>query len=96
MSLISQSIEEIVSEYRTHETDTGSPEVQIAILTHKIRRLTEHLKAHRHDFNSRRGMQIMVSHRKKLLRYLRGQDIARFQKIVKSLGIRAKQFDKEK
>lgn len=90
MSLSTEAIQEIVTKYRRHEKDTGSPEVQIALLTQKIKTLTDHLKSHKHDYNSRRGMEIMVSGRKKMLRYLKGLDLMRFDKIVKELGIRAK------
>ena len=90
MSLPTETIQEVVKKYQRHEKDTGSAEVQIALLTMKIRSLTDHLKSHKHDYNSRRGMEIMVSARKKMLRYLRGQDMARFEKIVQELSIRAK------
>jgi small subunit ribosomal protein S15 len=90
MSLSTETTQEIVNKYRQHDKDTGSPEVQIALLTMKIRSLTDHLKSHKHDYNSRRGMEIMVSGRKKMLRYLKGLDLARFDKIVQELGIRAK------
>ena len=90
MSLPTETIQEIVNKYQQHDKDTGSAEVQIALLTKKIQSLTDHLKSHKHDYNSRRGMEIMVSGRKKMLRYLKSKDIARFEKIVKELGIRAK------
>lgn len=92
MSLPTQTIDEIVKTYQSHAKDTGSPEVQIALLTKRIGLLTDHLKSHKHDYNSRRGMEIMVSARKKMLRYLRGKDLARFEAIVKALGIRAKKI----
>lgn len=82
-------IEAAIAEYRTHETDTGSPEVQIAILTTKISSLTGHLKTHSHDYHSRRGMLKMVSRRKRLLKYLKRKDIARFRALVAKLGLRA-------
>jgi small subunit ribosomal protein S15 len=90
MSLPTEAIDQIVKSYQQHDKDTGSPEVQIALLTKKIESLTTHLKSHKHDYNSRRGMEIMVSARKKMLRYLRDKDLARFDTIVKALAIRAK------
>jgi small subunit ribosomal protein S15 len=90
MSLPTETIQEIVTKYQQHDKDTGSAEVQIALLTKKIQALTEHLKSHKHDYNSRRGMEIMVSARKKMLRYLKESNLARFEIIVKELSIRAK------
>ncbi len=90
MSLTTEVIDEILKKYQRHDKDTGSAEVQIALLTKKIQSLTEHLKSHKHDYNSRRGMEIMVSARKKMLRYLKESNLARFEIIVKELGIRAK------
>lgn len=92
MSLATERVQEIVSEHKQHESDTGSPEVQIAILTYKIRSLTDHLKTHKHDYHSRRGMLKMVSRRKKLLRYLKHKDAERFRAIVANLRIRATQI----
>jgi len=82
-------IEATIAEHRTHDTDTGSPEVQVAILTTKINSLTGHLKSHPHDYHSRRGMLKMVSRRKRLLKYLKRKDIARFRALVAKLGLRA-------
>ena len=79
---------EIISANRIHETDTGSPEVQIAILTEKIRNLTEHLKSNKKDFHSRRGLQMMVGKRRNLLNYLAKKDINRYRAIIEKLGIR--------
>jgi small subunit ribosomal protein S15 len=79
---------EIIAANRTHETDTGSPEVQIAILTEKIRNLTEHLKSNKKDFHSRRGLQMMVGKRRNLLNYLTKKDINRYRAIIEKLGIR--------
>ena len=79
---------EIISANRTHETDTGSPEVQIAILTERIRNLTEHLKSNKKDFHSRRGLQMMVGKRRNLLNYLAKKDINRYRAIIEKLGIR--------
>ncbi len=78
----------LISENRIHETDTGSPEVQIAILTEKIKNLTEHLKVNPKDFHSRRGLQMMVGKRRNLLNYLTKKDINRYRAIIEKLGIR--------
>ncbi len=78
----------IIKEYATHEGDTGSPEVQIAILTHRIVTLNEHLKANKQDHHSRRGLLKMVGHRRNLLGYLQKKDIERYRAIVEKLGLR--------
>ncbi len=78
----------IIAEYATHEGDTGSPEVQIAILTHRINSLNEHLKNNHNDHHSRRGLLKMVGHRRNLLGYLQRVDIERYRAIIKRLGIR--------
>lgn len=78
----------IIAEYRTHETDTGSPEVQVAVLTERIRELTEHLKVHKKDFHSRRGLLKMVGSRRKLLRYLKDKDFNRYRDLIGRLGLR--------
>lgn len=78
----------IIAEYATHEGDTGSPEVQIAILTRRINDLTEHLKANKNDHHSRRGLLKMVGRRKNLLNYLMKNDIERYRAIIAKLGIR--------
>ncbi|HHW75288.1 MAG TPA: 30S ribosomal protein S15 [Firmicutes bacterium] len=80
--------EEIIGRYRVHETDTGSPEVQIALLTERINTLTEHLKEHKKDFNSQRGLLKMVGRRRGLLNYLRKNYPQRYQEIVNKLGLR--------
>lgn len=80
--------QQIIAEYRTSETDTGSPEVQIAILTYRINSLTEHLKVNKKDFHSQRGLSMMVGHRKNLLNYLAKKDIERYREIVRRLGLR--------
>ena len=79
---------EIINAYRRPEQDTGSPEVQIALLTERINHLTEHLRAHRKDFHSRRGLLKMVGHRRRLLSYLREKDAERYQELVIALGLR--------
>ncbi len=78
----------VIEANRTHEKDTGSPEVQIAILTKRINDLTEHLKAHKNDHHSRRGLLKMVGHRRNLLNYLMKKDISRYRAIIAKLGIR--------
>ena len=78
----------IIDANRTHEGDTGSPEVQVAILTERINQLTAHLKVHPHDFHSRRGMQMMIGKRRRLLDYLAKKDINRYRAIVAKLGLR--------
>lgn len=79
---------QIMAEYATHEGDTGSPEVQIALLTFRINELTEHLKVHNKDHHSRRGLLKMVGHRRNLLAYLMNKDIERYRELIKRLGIR--------
>ena len=78
----------IIEKYRIHETDTGSPEVQIAILTERINELTDHLRVHKHDNHSRRGLLKMVGKRRKMLDYLASKDINRYRAIIAELGIR--------
>ena len=80
--------QKIIEEYKVHEGDTGSPEVQIAILTHRINTLTEHLKENKKDHHSRRGLLKMVGHRRNLLGYLQKKDIERYRAIIDKLGIR--------
>lgn len=79
---------DIVDEYRTHPTDTGSPEVQIALLTRRIQYLTEHFKIQKKDYHSRRGLLRLVGRRRRLLDYLKNKDITRYRKLVGSLGLR--------
>ena len=78
----------IIAEYATVEGDTGSPEVQIALLSHRISHLTEHLKTHKHDHHSRRGLLLLVGQRRRLLNYLEKTDIERYRSIVQRLGLR--------
>lgn len=80
--------DDIVEQFRRHENDTGSPEVQIALLTARIQQLTTHLQQHRKDHHSRRGLLKMVGQRRRLLRYLRNEDITRYRELVKTLGLR--------
>ena len=77
-----------ITEHRLHETDTGSTEVQVALLTARINHLTEHLKVHKKDFTSRRGLLMMVGQRARLLKYLQSTDMERYQTLIKRLGIR--------
>jgi len=88
MAITAERKKALIVEYATEKGDTGSPEVQVAILTEHIRNLTEHLKTHRKDFTSRRGLLMMVGQRSKLLRYLRGRDLQRYQALVGRLGLR--------
>lgn len=88
MPLEPQAKNEIIATYRTHKADVGSSEVQVAILTTRIKGLTEHLKGHQKDFSSRRGLLTMVSRRRRLLRYLRSTSPGRYRKLIKSLGLR--------
>jgi small subunit ribosomal protein S15 len=78
----------IMQEYATHEGDTGSPEVQIAMLTQRIKDLTEHLKEHKHDHHSRRGLLLLVGQRRRLLQYLTKKDISRYRSLIERLGLR--------
>ena len=78
----------IIAEYAVTEGDTGSPEVQIALLSHRISHLTEHLKQHKHDHHSRRGLLLLVGQRRRLLNYLQKTEIARYRSIVERLGLR--------
>ena len=78
----------VIAEFRTHESDTGSPEVQVAVLTERIRELTEHLKVHKKDFHSRRGLLKMVGSRRRLLRYLMNKDFNRYRSLIERLGLR--------
>ena len=88
MALTKLEKEEIIKEYRRDEKDTGSPELQIAILTKEITQLTEHLKTHIHDYHSRRGLLIKVGQRKNMLQYLAKKDIQRYRELIKKLGLR--------
>ncbi|MFA7057568.1 MAG: 30S ribosomal protein S15 [Candidatus Cloacimonadales bacterium] len=78
----------VMAEYKLHDLDTGSPEVQIAIMTKRIQELTEHLKVHKKDFSSRRGLLVIIGKRRRLLNYLIKTDIERYRVIIKALGIR--------
>lgn len=88
MSIDTATKEKIIAEYATAEGDTGSPEVQIALLTHRITELTEHLKDHKHDHHSRRGLLLMVGRRRRLLKYIAKEDITRYRALIERLGLR--------
>lgn len=88
MSITQEKKTELIKEYGRGEGDTGSPEVQVSILTERIRNLTEHLKEHKKDFHSRRGLLIMVGQRRRLLDYLKRKDDSRYQSLIESLGLR--------
>lgn len=88
MALAKESKVEIISQYKTHQTDTGSPEVQVALLTQRINELTSHFKTHVKDNHSRRGLLKMVSQRRSLLDYLKRRDINRYHDVINRLGIR--------
>ena len=88
MSITNEKKSELIKEYGQKEGDTGSPEVQVAILTTRILNLTEHLKTHKKDFHSRRGLLIMVGQRRRLLDYLRSRDENRYTDLIHSLGLR--------
>lgn len=80
--------QEIIEKYRTHETDTGSPEVQIALLSDRIAHLTEHVKVHKKDHHTRRGLLMLVGQRRRMLKYLASVDIARYRSLIERLGLR--------
>ncbi|MGO1542952.1 MAG: 30S ribosomal protein S15 [Gulosibacter sp.] len=88
MALNAETKKAIIDEYATHEGDTGSPEVQIALLSARINELTEHLKFHKHDFHSRRGLLLLVGQRRRLLSYLSDVDIERYRALIGRLGLR--------
>ncbi|PKL41360.1 MAG: 30S ribosomal protein S15 [Spirochaetae bacterium HGW-Spirochaetae-1] len=79
---------EVIEKYRTHESDTGSPEVQVALLTERINHLTEHFKIHKKDHHSRRGLLKLVGQRRRLLGYLKKKDLERYRSVIQSLGLR--------
>jgi small subunit ribosomal protein S15 len=83
-----QDKQEIIGEHRTHDGDTGSPEVQVAVLTRRIAHLTEHLREHKHDYHSRRGLLKMVGKRRRLLKYLQRKDVERYRALIAKLGLR--------
>ena len=88
MPLDSATKQQIVTEYGSTASDTGSPEVQVAMLTKRIQDLTEHLKTHKHDHHSRRGLLLLVGQRRRLLQYLQAKDIQRYRSLIERLGLR--------
>ena len=88
MALTAEDKKSIINEYATHEGDTGSPEVQVALLSKRISDLTDHLKEHKHDHHSRRGMMLMIGDRRRLLDYLKRVDINRYRSLIDRLGLR--------
>ena len=86
--LATEKKQEIINSFKKHDTDTGSPEVQIAILTERITYLTEHFKIHKKDHHSRRGLLKLVGQRRRLLDYLKGKEVDRYKKVIEQLGIR--------
>ncbi len=90
MSLTKEAKTKVITDYATHDGDTGSPEVQIAILTTRINQLTTHLRAHKHDESSRRGLLILVGQRRRLLAYLRKKDFPRYSSVTERLNLRQK------
>jgi len=88
MALNQERKTQLINEYKVHETDTGSPEVQIAILTEKINYLNDHLRTHKKDHHSRRGLLKMVGQRRNLLNYLKDKDVQRYRELINKLGLR--------
>ena len=88
MSISAKRKQELIAEYATHEGDTGSPEVQVAVLSERIANLTQHFKTHKHDHHSRRGLYLLIGKRRRLLDYLMKEDIERYRSIISRLGIR--------
>lgn len=88
MSVDAATKKRIIDEYATSDGDTGSPEVQVALLSHRIAELTEHLKEHKHDHHSRRGLLLLVGQRRRLLNYLSKKDINRYRSLIERLGLR--------
>lgn len=88
MALDQETKDAIIKEYATHEGDTGSPEVQVALLSARIKQLTEHFRTHKHDHHSRRGLMLLIGKRKRLLAYLIEEDIERYRSLISRLGLR--------
>ena len=88
MALKLEAKKAIMAEFKLHDSDTGSPEVQVALLTERIKSITEHLKIHKKDYHSRRGLLMMIGQRRRLLKYLEDKDIERYRKVIKALGLR--------
>jgi small subunit ribosomal protein S15 len=88
MTMTKERKQELITKYGKTNKDTGSPEVQVALLTERINHLTEHFKVHKKDFGGRRGLLKMVGHRRNLLNYIRKQDVERYRELIKDLGLR--------
>ena len=88
MVLTTENKKELIEKYKLHDSDTGSPEVQIGLLTHRILYLTDHLKIHKKDHHSRRGLLMLVGRRRRLLNYVKNKDITRYRGIIETLGLR--------
>ncbi len=88
MSITAEKTKEVIAANKVHDTDTGSPEVQVALLTERIKNLTEHFKTHRKDHHSRRGLLMLVGQRKRLLAYLKDKEISRYRALIEKLGLR--------
>lgn len=88
MTYTSEDKKTLIDQYRIHESDTGSPEVQIGLLTHRITYLTDHLKTHKKDHHSRRGLLVLVGRRRRLLNYVKSKDVQRYRTIIETLGLR--------
>ncbi|MFP7477596.1 30S ribosomal protein S15 [Terribacillus aidingensis] len=88
MAITKERKNQLIAEYKTHDTDTGSPEVQIAVLTEEITTLNDHLRTHKKDHHSRRGLLKMVGRRRNLLNYLRDKDVTRYRELIQKLGLR--------
>ena len=88
MVLSTEKKKELIEQYKLHDSDTGSPEVQIGLLTHRIQYLTEHLKVHKKDHHSRRGLLMLVGRRRRLLNYVKKNDVQRYRTIIDTLGLR--------
>lgn len=88
MVLTTKDKKELIERFKLHENDTGSPEVQVGLLTHRISYLTDHLKAHKKDHHSRRGLLILVGRRRRLLNYVKNKDVKRYRAIIETLGLR--------
>ncbi len=88
MAYTTENKKELIDQYKLHESDTGSPEVQIGLLTHRISYLTDHLKIHKKDHHSRRGLLILVGRRRRLLNYVKSKDVKRYRTIIETLGLR--------
>ncbi|MCB2147018.1 MAG: 30S ribosomal protein S15 [Deltaproteobacteria bacterium] len=88
LAYTAETKKELIEKYKQHDSDTGSPEVQIGLLTHRISYLTEHLKIHKKDHHSRRGLLMLVGKRRRLLNYVKGNDVQRYRSIIETLGLR--------